>query len=104
MSYYDVIPTTVPANPKYQAILKLDKMLSEHNIPHELWRLCDGWIIIYPSRENGVADVIEHGGSYGSRNDLVEAMGFVECKGDVIGGLSVDDAFKLFEHIKEMGW
>ena len=59
----------------YQEILKLHKMLEEHNIPHTMKRFLDGWQVCYPSsrQENGcVMDAIENFGSYGSEKDLLE--------------------------------
>ena len=60
-----------PPLPLYQEILKLDRMLAENDIPHEISRLFDGWVI----RCMG-GTVIEHLSSYGGGKDLVEIWGF----------------------------
>lgn len=82
-------------NENYKAILELDKILTEKGIPHQLSRLYDGWKVDYPNIHDSVLDVIEHGGSYGHQNDLMEAWG----KGvdDVEGWLNVEQALAYFE-------
>lgn len=86
-------------NPRYQAILEVDRLLTEENIPHELLRLMDGWKIAYPKQDGCQFDVIENRGSYGHKSDLMEAYGYrvVNRK----GYLSVDDAMKLFRKVHE---
>ena len=85
-------------NEEYTAILELDKKLTEHNIPHELTPLWDGWIIRYFDQEGDqLGDVVEHMGSYGQEQNLMEAMGF--NLPDVKGFLDVDQAFELFKVI-----
>lgn len=88
---------TIELNPSYKAILQLEEELTKLGIEHELARLLDGYILFYPSMENRVGDVIEHYGSYGHRNDLMEAYGFPECEDDVIGNLTVEEALELFK-------
>ena len=89
------------ANENYKAILEMDKILTEKGIPHELSRLFDGWKIDYPNIKDSIFDVIEHGGSYGHQNDLMEAWG--EDFDDVVGWLNVEQALPYFEkaHQKE---
>lgn len=81
----------------YTEILKLDKMLTEANIPHTLNRFFDGWVIVYPSEdENMVADAIQHCGSYGNTENLLEIMGLIEPEETsdcVLGNLSAEDVF-----------
>lgn len=81
----------------YTEILKLDKMLTDANIPHTLDRFLDGWQVIYPSEEKRVADAIQHYGSYGSSKNLLEIMGLLtaeEQKCDSVKGwLTADDVF-----------
>lgn len=81
----------------YTEILKLDKMLTEANIPHTLERLFDGWTIIYPSKDkNVVADAIQHYGSYGNAENLLEIMGLIEPEETpdcVLGHLTAEDVF-----------
>lgn len=87
---------TYNTNPIYQKILKLDKMLTEANIPHTLDKLFDGWQIGYPVRVNTrgcVMDAIEHNGSYG-----LEIMGLLTPEeaehDDVVGCLSPEEVFE----------
>ena len=94
----DTLPFNI-LNPRYQAILEVDRLLTEENIPHELLRLMDGWKIAYPKQDGCQFDVIEHRGSYGHESDLMEAYGY--SIDDVEGHLSVDDAMKLFRKVHE---
>lgn len=96
LNYSDTEPFNI-LNPRYQAILEVDRLLTEENIPHELLRLIDGWKIAYPKQDGCQFDVIEHCGSYGHENDLMEAFGY--SIDDVEGRLSVDDAMKLFRKV-----
>ena len=86
----------------YTEILKLDKMLTDANIPHTLDRFLDGWQVIYPSEEKIIADAIQHYGSYGSSKNLLEIMGLVkpeETSDSVLGYLTADDVFnRMSEH------
>lgn len=87
----------------YTEILKLDKMLTEASIPHTLDRFLDGWQICYPNNDNRVADAIQHFGSYGNEENLIEIMGLLtpeeeDCD-SVLGHLSAKDVFKrMNEH------
>lgn len=88
-------------NPKYQEILKLDRMLTEADIPHVLDTWFDGWRICYPTTYlNGecVMDAIEHHGSYGQDDDLLEIMGLLtpeeEEYDSVRGHLTAEDVFE----------
>lgn len=86
----------------YTEILKLDKMLTDANIPHTLDRFMDGWQVIYPSKEKRVADAIQHYGSYGNTENLLEIMGLVkpsETSDSVLGHLTAEDVFnRMKEH------
>ena len=86
-------------NENYKAILKLEEILTQKNIPHDLIKMFDGWGIFYPDREAPIFDVIEHLYSYGSEKDLLEAMG--EGIIEVEGFLSVEEALKFFEIVHE---
>lgn len=86
---------TFDVNPEYTAILKLDKLLTEAQIPHLLERAYDGWIVIYPSREDNIGDAIQHFGSYGAFRDMVEVYGFGLKQ--PAGFLSVESAFEYFK-------
>ena len=82
------------------AILELDKKLTEDGIPHELIHLFDGYGICYPSQKDWQGDVVCHMGSYGGKQGLMEAMGFditPEKDGDsVVGYLTLDNAYSYF--------
>ena len=89
----------------YTEILKLDKMLTDANIPHTLDRFLDGWQICYPNNNGRVADAIQHFGSYGNAENLLEIMGLVkfeETSDSVLGHLTAEDVFKrISEHYKD---
>lgn len=82
----------------YTEILELDKMLNDAEIPHTLERFVDGWQVCYPNQEKIVADAIEHYGSYGSSENLLEIMGLLtpeEAKHDsVLGHLTAENVFE----------
>lgn len=83
----------------YKEILRLDRMLTEANIPHTLTRFLDGWQICYPeqSSEARVCDAIEHYGSYGNASDKLELMGLLTADekewDSVVGDLTAEDVF-----------
>lgn len=87
-------------NDQYKSILEVDKRLTEEGIPHELLRLMDGWKIAYPSQDDCKFDVIEHRGSYGHENDLMEAMG-EDLNDYVEGHVDVERALALFREAHE---
>ena len=85
----------------YNAILKVSEDLKELNIPHKLKELYDGYQITFSFTK---ADIIEHGYSYGSENDLMEVMGFnwnvidkseYSNYDDVLGHLTEKEVLKL---------
>lgn len=88
-------------NPRYQEILKLDRMLTEASIPHTLDRRFDGWQICYPTSLNSsscIMDAVEHFLSYRNGSDLLEIMGLLtpeeeECD-SVLGGLAAEEVFE----------
>lgn len=84
----------------YREILNLAKMLEEAEIPHILVQVMDGWHLCYPVREpleKRVCSVIEHYGSYGHEQDLLEIMGLLTAEEEqhdsVAGWLSAEDVF-----------
>lgn len=88
-------------NPEYTEIIKLHKMLEEAGIPHTFKKFMDGWQVCYPTDEdkNGrIADAVEHYGSYGKDDDLLEIMGLLteeEREQDgVLGYLTAENVFK----------
>lgn len=98
--YYDAATQTYRTNPAYKEILKLDKMLTEANIPHTLAESFDGWQVCYPCAMGPdiVMDAIEHYGSYGNSCDELEIMGLLtpeESEHDsVVGCLTAEDVFE----------
>lgn len=90
-----------PANPSYQEILKLDRMLTDANIPHTLSRRFDGWQVCYPTERRSydcIMDAVEHFGSYGEEIDKLEIMGLLtpeeEESNSVLGYLTAEDVFE----------
>lgn len=86
-------------NQEYKSILQLDQLLTKERIPHQLSKILDGWRITYPSDKLIYGDVVEHLGSYGHDDDLMEAWRFE--LGDVRGHLTVEEAAKLFRAANE---
>lgn len=82
-------------NKNYKNILVLDKLLTDKNIPHHLFRVFDGYQIVYYDKNHiRYGDVVTHKYSYGSQNDLMESYGF--NNDGILGYLSVDEALNLF--------
>lgn len=92
----------------YTEILKLKTKLEDAKIPFEFSNLYDGFHLCYP-RENKseddtgrVCSVIQHFGSYGHSDDLLEIMGLLteeeSQNDDVVGWLSAEE---VFERIKK---
>lgn len=82
-------------NKKYKEILRLDKLLAEAEIPHELDRNEDGWQVCYPNKKRKISDAVEFTGSYGCKEDKLEIMGLLTAEeqksDDVIGYLSAEE-------------
>ena len=90
----------------YKEIIKLKEMLENANIPFDFFRwlenddlpkdyldTMDGYVLKYPNRGSGeVCSVIEHGGSYGHKDDKLEIMGLTGTD-DVEGWLSAKEVF-----------
>ena len=104
---YPDIPLDGPDT--YKEIQKLDKMLTEANIPHCMRSgFLGGYQIVYnghnveptekPIRQT-VCDVIEHTGSYGNEKDLLEISGLMteeemeEHQDTVLGYLTAENVF-----------
>lgn len=90
-------------NPRYQEIIKLHDMLVEHDVPHALRRVFDGWQVCYPTDGDWIMSVIEHKGSYGADSDELEIMGLLtpeeETWDDVSGYLTAEEVFeRVLEH------
>ena len=110
---------------KYTEILKLKTMLEEANIPFtftdDFWgvnkleesgkpKLYLGELFrnkypAYQIRLGDLADVIQHDGSYGNRQDLLEIMGGLTEKeqeeDSVLGYLTAEEVFKRFKYCYE---
>lgn len=89
-------------NLKYKEIHVLDQLLTNAGIPHTMKRFLDGWQVCYPCEGNGrIMDAIEHYGSYGKEEDLLEIMGLLtpeeEAQDSVLGHLSAQDVFIRIE-------
>lgn len=81
---------------QYQEILKLDRMLDEAGIYHELFRILDGWgVIYYGHGDDYVADAVQHYASYGGPADKLEIMGLCDedCGDSVQGWLTAENVF-----------
>ena len=96
---------------KYKEIIKLDKMLTEANIPHTTYRLMDGWQVCYPvdrHEPDCVMDAIEHFGSYGHECDELEIMGLLtpeeEEDDSVLGYLTAEDVFERIRKHYSSEW
>ena len=92
----------------YSELFKLDRMLSEYHIPHDLHKVHGfGWQITYAKdgtfelRKPGCGDAVINETSYGHEEGLIEIMGFdidEKIYGDeVIGWLTAEKAFVFFE-------
>lgn len=79
-------------NSAYKEIWRLEHLLDEKKISHSIQQLFDGYRVgvIYGGLEIG--DAIEHKGSYGHENDLLEIRGF--DVNDVIGSLTADEVMQ----------
>ena len=85
-------------NWNYREIIALDRLLQLKEIPHSFEKFMDGWQICYPKNDgNWVVSVIEHCGSYGHEQDLLEIMGLLtpeeEQIDSVVGGLTFEDVY-----------
>ena len=93
---------TYKTDDRYKEIFRLDEMLTEKGIPHVIRKLMDGRQILYPENgENLVMDAIEHYGSYGNEQDLLEIMGLLTPEekeyDSVVGYLTAKDVFARIE-------
>lgn len=110
---------------KYTEILKLKTMLEEANIPFtftdDFWNVKklgeriknDPYFVelfrnkypAYQIRLGDLADVIQHDGSYGNGQDLLEIMGGLTEKekeeDNVLGYLTAEEVFKRFKYCYE---
>ena len=97
--------TGFETDPFYTEIFKLREMLIEAGIPHRFQELFDGWQVGYPRLPIGddvcICSAVEHFGSYGSAQNLIEIMGLLTDEeledSPVLGHLTADE---VFERIK----
>jgi hypothetical protein len=89
---------------KYNEILRLKVMMENGKIPFDFHELFGGYRIVYPEDGlNGICSVIEHDGSYGREQDLLEIMGLLTDKekkhDDVLGYLTAENVFnRIYGH------
>lgn len=87
-------------NENYTEILKLNEMLTKGEIPHSVDRMFDGWQIVYFYNGKRIADVVQHFGSYGADENLLEIMGCLtseeEEQDSVRGFLTAEEVFERF--------
>lgn len=103
---------------KYTAILKLKQMLDEAGIPYQSFdddffgekqrkgAFADSmYYPAYSLRLNKDIDVIQHFGSYGNEEDLLEIMGALteeeQEEDSVLGGLTAEEVFERFKYCYE---
>ena len=97
----DLGEAEITADENYKEIFRLEQMLLSEDIPYDLHRYWDGWQIEYPNGEERVCSVIQHFGSYGSQDDLLEIMGITRDGEPVEGWLQAEDAFnRILAHYK----
>jgi len=94
---------------KYNEILKLKEMLTQHQIPFDFSEFHGGYHICYPSKDNVICSVIEHDCSYGREKDKLEIQGLLteqelEGIGDtVLGYLTAEDVFaRINKHFENL--
>lgn len=80
----------------YEAIIALHFELEQRKIPHEFSRLFDGWQICYPNKESKIGDAVEHFGSWGAEEDLIEVWGF-DLEDHPMGWLTMEEALDYFD-------
>jgi hypothetical protein len=94
---------------KYKEILKLKSLLQNAGIPFDFHEIFGGYQIVYPEEGlNRICSVIEHDGSYGSKQDLLAIMGLLTDKekkyDDVLGYLTAENVYdRIYAHWTERG-
>lgn len=110
LDYDDLMNPKMQTNPKYTEIIKLHDMLTDAGIGHSFIKFHDGYRIGYPKTEDRweeVMDAIQHWGSYGEEENLIEIMGLLtveELGADaVLGDLSADEVFERIKNYHNGG-
>jgi len=91
----------------YKEIFKLKEMLENESIPFEFGPMNGGYHISYPEKyPDCICSVIEHDGSYGRYEDLLEILGLQtdeELKDyDVLGCVTAENVFtRIKKHHEE---
>ena len=85
-------------NPAYTEILRLHEMLEQNGIPHEFRRLYDGWQVRYPGGDRWRISAVQHYGSCGATDNLIEIMGIITLEEHmtddaVLGHLTAEDVY-----------
>lgn len=85
---------------EYTEIKKLRKLFKQAGYKTKFRHFLDGYQILVPEYD---FDVIEHWGSYGHEDDLLEIMGLYteeECGGDSVKGyLTAQEIFDKFQKV-----
>lgn len=79
---------------QYEAIFELHEVFNDLHIEHVLQPLFDGYQIVVVA-DNYAVSFVQHMGSYGSQNDLIEAWDY---KGQPEGNL---DVYCCLEYLSE---
>jgi len=89
-------------DPKYTALKKVHEMLLAENIPHTYEMFHNGWVIRFTDGVIDGVDGVQHSGSYGEDQNLIEIMGALtkeEGESDsVLGYLTAEEVFKRFKY------
>lgn len=94
---YDENGRMVHNGARYREIKRLALMLDEHGVEYELRELSDGYQICVPhdhEPNSFEGDAIQHFGSYGAEDDLLEVYGFGLCA--PAGYLAAEEALPYF--------
>ena len=94
---------------KYNEILRLKEMLTQHGMPFDFSEFHGGYHICYPNKDNVICSVIEHDASYGREEDKLEIQGLLteqeleETNDTVLGYLTAKDVFaRINKHFKNL--
>jgi len=81
-------------NLDYTEIKRLHELLEDDGLEHEFIRLFDGWqVLIFSDSELHMISCVQHFGSYGHEQNLIEMAGYKVDEGDQ-GFLSADECYR----------